>query len=484
MPIARKRTLLLPGLLFGLLLVLLLAFPRLARAQDIRVLLDSPTASDFTANAARGDYELLDSAGRRVAGISSGAKVEIESYSSGFTVYADGKLLAQGLPDFTLNAVNDDCLFTYQDKQYRGSLRVAPGGTATYIINNLDLEYYLYGVVGREIGSNQPLEALKAQAVASRSFALAKRNLANKYYDLGNDISAQLYGGYAAEQEAAASNVMRAVDATKGQVICYRGQPFESYFHSDAGGYTEDMTNVWGGNIPLKGVPSPYDDYVEKSGYSSSIYRWQVSYSAAELRDLAERYAGRSIGDYRSLELSTLAANGQPSASGRVMQATIKGSMGEVSAKGDAVRTLLGNLKSTLFSLDASASDVAAISSGTTLYVLDKGQTSPQPISDLGSCNVNDGSGVLSRLADWGLQFLIKGKDQSASYGGASSGSASSTSSSSGGVTLYGKGQGHGVGMSQWGAIGMAADGYTYDQILAHYYNMDSNRDFTLETYN
>ena len=470
------------ALLVGILFTLLFAFPALALAQDIRVLLESSTVDTISVNINSGDYELQDDSGRWLADIQRGAKIEIENYRNGFSVYVGGKLIADKQPGICLSAAANDGLFEYKGKLYRANLSMVSNGTSIYIINKLDVEYYLYGVVGREIGYNQPLEAVKAQAVACRSFALAKLNTANRYYDIGSDVLAQSYGGYAAEKEAAASNIIRAVDATAGEIICYRGEPFESYYHSNAGGHTEDIANVWGGNIPLLGVPSPYDDYVEKSGYSTGIYHWQVTYSGAELRALAERYAGRNIGAYRGIELSTTGANGKPSASGRVMEVVIKGESGQVSAQRDDIRSLLGNLKSTFFSLE-NWDNILTVSSDTTFYVLDKGQTTPQPVKDIGAYYVQtDSGGILSRLVDWGLNFTIKGARQSVKVGSGSAVSGNSASST-GNVTFYGKGYGHGVGMSQWGAIGMAADGFTYDEILSYYYNMKNNRDFALTHY-
>ena len=465
-------------LILTTVLILLLTAPR-AWAVDIRILLESTTESSISIGLNSGDYELQDERGGSLASVRQGGKVKFENNRNEFSVYVDGKLITDRQPGVKLIAANGDCLFEYNGKLYRGSLCIAADNSSSYVINSLDLEYYLYGVVGREMGYNQPLEALKAQAVASRSFAMAKISSSNKYYDIGSGTSAQVYGGYTAEKEAANGTVIRAIDATAGEVVCYRGVPFECNYHSNAGGHTEDAANVWGGNIPLKGVPSPFDDYVEKSG-PSNIYRWQVTYSAAQLRDLAERYAGRSIGEYRGVELSTTGANGQPSASGRVMEVTIKGSSGQVSAKSDGIRALLGGLKSTLFSL-SDAENAVSVSSKTTFYVLDKGQTTPQPIDDIGACYVRTSLGsVLSRLADWGSNFIIKGARQTVLVGNAA---LPNTSSSAGSVTFYGKGYGHGVGMSQWGAVGMAAEGYTYEEILAHYYNMKDNRDFTLNIY-
>ncbi|MCL1816988.1 MAG: SpoIID/LytB domain-containing protein [Clostridiales bacterium] len=468
-------------------LVILLLSTTQAFAVDIRVLLETSNADVFKLSVENGNYELQDDKGRYVAEIRRGAKIEIENHRTGLAVFVEGKLLIEDKPSLYLDAHDDDCIFEYQAKPYRGSMHIVRNNSDMQIINYLDLECYLYGVVGKEIGYGQPAEALKAQAVASRSFAMAKKTASGRDYDISaSTVTGQFYGGYAEEQVAAAAFVIRAVNATAGEVVCYRGLPFECYFHSNSGGHTEDIANVWSGVIPLKGVSSPYDDYAEKSA-GSSVYRWQVTYSAAQLKSMAESYAGRGIGEYRGIELSTIGVNGKPSASGRVMEFTIKGSNGQVSAKRDEIRVLLGSLKSTLFSLNASDIIIAAISSNTTFYVLDKGQKSAQPVDDIGAFYVQDGSGgVLSRLSDWGMNFTIKGAKGSVKVGSGSSASttaAATSSSSAPTITLYGRGYGHGVGMSQWGAIGMAANGYSYMDILAHYYNMEINQDFTVELF-
>lgn len=450
------------------LMLLISPVARAAPQEEIRVLLYSGTADVLEIYIDNGDYELFDERGGHVIELSHGSNVEIETSRNGYDVYYRGKRVANGLSEVVFEALDNNGLFKYEDKLYRGNLRVVANGSTSYIINTLDLEYYLYGVVGREIGYNQPLEAAKAQAVASRSFAMAKLNQHNKYYDIGSDASTQTYGGYTAEIYASSGNIIRAVDATKGEIICYRGSPFEGYYHSNAGGHTEDLANVWGGGAPLKGVPSPYDSYVEKSGYSSSIYQWQIPYTTAELRDLAERYSGKSIGEYRSIEISTLDERGNPSASGRVLQATITGSLGEVTVRRDAVRSLLGNLKSNLFTLDG----IVTVSS---LYVLDKGQKTPVLVEDVSNLYIRVSNSLVAKVAELGGSLVIMGARQSAIWGG--------SSKSTGNITICGKGYGHGAGMSQWGAIGMAADGYRYKDILAHYFNMDTNNDFTLEKY-
>ena len=144
---------------------------------------------------------------------------------------------------------------------YRGAIEVrrTPAGRLT-AINDLDLEQYLYGVIKGEIDPRWPPEAVKAQAVAARTLAL--ENLAassGKYagegYTLRATTDSQMYLGLRAEDPGAAA----AVDATRGMVVTFRGQPIFAAYHSNSGGHTEDSENVWGTPHPyLRGVPDPY----------------------------------------------------------------------------------------------------------------------------------------------------------------------------------------------------------------------------------
>lgn len=151
---------------------------------------------------------------------------------------------------------NQNGLSTSANVHYRGALRVLRLSGGFSIINSLPLEKYLYGVVPRESPASWPLEALKAQAVAARSYA-ALHIGAGGPFDVWCSTRSQCYNG--ADGEAAASNA--AVKATAGIVPTYGGKPISAFFFSTSGGYTESIENVWGtGPVPyLKGVPDPYD---------------------------------------------------------------------------------------------------------------------------------------------------------------------------------------------------------------------------------
>jgi stage II sporulation protein D len=145
-------------------------------------------------------------------------------------------------------------------RRYRGGLRAVPGGAGFDLVNVVDLEDYLKGVVPREMPASwgdDAFAALVAQAVAARSYALATlKPGANS--DLFDDDRSQVYGGVAAEDDRSS----RAVEATRGTVLTYHGAIITAFFFSTSGGRTEDVQNVFRGSSPLPylvSVPDPYD---------------------------------------------------------------------------------------------------------------------------------------------------------------------------------------------------------------------------------
>jgi stage II sporulation protein D len=150
---------------------------------------------------------------------------------------------------------------------YRGSVEVrrTRGGRLT-AINELDLERYLYGVIKGEIDPRWPPEAVKAQAVAARTLALQnlaalRGKFASEGYTVRATTDSQVYLGVAGE----AAGALAAVDATRGILMTFRGEPIFAAYHSNSGGHTEDSENVWGTPHPyLRGVPDP--DALEAPG--------------------------------------------------------------------------------------------------------------------------------------------------------------------------------------------------------------------------
>lgn len=257
------------------------------------------------------------------------------------------------------------------DRWYRGKTLVIPTSTGLTAVNYVDLEQYLYSVVGAEVYSTWPLEALKAQAVAARTYALYEREHANNgIYDLGNTPYWQAYRGI----ETEAPSTYAAVDATARQVLTYKGQIIESQFHNCSGGHTENVEDVWGNYVPyLRGVEG-YDEDVSEC-------LWAKTFSTDQLNQRISR-----VGTIKSLS-PTLTTYGS------IKSMEIVGNRGKQQMTGEALRLAL-DLKSARFTIKQDPS---------------------------------------------GLRF-------------------------------EGRGWGHGVGMSQWGAYYLAQHGINYQQILQHYY--------------
>jgi stage II sporulation protein D len=162
------------------------------------------------------------------------------------------------------------------NRWYRGRLQLIPSGTGVMAINYVNLESYLASVVGKEMYPQWPAAALQAQAVAARSFALSRRQqqLRNgSLFDVGDTISHQVYTGVDGEF----TTTQAAVQATRGQVLTYRGTIVEAVFHAASGGHTENSENVWNQAKPyLRGVPD-FDAIFPNQN-------WTVTLTADQLR--------------------------------------------------------------------------------------------------------------------------------------------------------------------------------------------------------
>ena len=142
------------------------------------------------------------------------------------------------------------------DRTYRGTLEVSVVNGKLQAINVVGLEQYLYGVVPSEVPDDWPSEALKAQAVVARSYALS--HLQTGAFDLYADTRSQVYRGVPEEVPATTA----AVNATAGQVVLYASKVANTYYHSTSGGRTANIADVWPGSPPvpyLVSVPDPYD---------------------------------------------------------------------------------------------------------------------------------------------------------------------------------------------------------------------------------
>jgi SpoIID/LytB domain protein len=213
-------------------------------------------------------------------------------------------------------------------RPYRGQFLVSVAGGALRAVNSVSLEAYLYGVVPSEVPKEWLPEALKAQAVAARTYALAGRKTGS-WFDLYPDTRSQVYLGIAHE----APSTTAAVQETAGEVVLYQGRIATTYFFSSSGGRTASAPEIWPTSPPtpyLVSVPDPYDTL-------SPHHRWgPFVVTASRLRRTI-----RARGRLTDLRLDT-------SPSGRVETVTAVGEQGESTVSGSDLRRTL-NLRSTWF---------------------------------------------------------------------------------------------------------------------------------------
>lgn len=250
-------------------------------------------------------------------------------------------------------------------------------------IKKVGLERYVLGVVSEEVYPDWPLETLKAQAVASRTYAIVRMREAQKAgrgWDVGSDTGHQVFSAKPVDPD---SGVAQAVRETRGEGVCYEGEPIEAVFHSNSGGETEDASVLWGKSVPyLRRVKSPWSA-------EGPNYFWTEDFEeGAFLKKLS------SLG-VRGSRVIEIFAHGREG-SDRVDSLGIETDAGSYDVSGKDLRTALG-------------------------------------------------ATVLRSLT---FQVRLEG----------------------GQVRILGSGAGHGVGMCQWGARGLALEGVGYRQILSTYY--------------
>ncbi len=212
-------------------------------------------------------------------------------------------------------------------KQYRGWIEIRKRRNRTLrVINELDVEEYLMGVVAAEIPHRWEYEALKSQAVASRTYALyIKENAGRKPYHLVATVNNQLYGGGRGERD----RTVRAVQETRGLVIAYAGEIIPAFYHSSCGGHTENASELWGIDVPyLKGVDC---DCQEISKYGL----WEKRFSTSRISKALNR-KGYRISNMSSLKIESITP------AGRVRDVAITHSGGITSLPAETLRSVIG----------------------------------------------------------------------------------------------------------------------------------------------
>lgn len=294
---------------------------RVAIAQDVsQVKIGSST-----------DANLTDGAGQALAPIPAMNAVMTEAKAGRITVN-------QLETDQVCIEPSDGGYVFIGESWYRGSTCVLPTSGGLTAVNYVDIEQYLYSVVGSEMPTSWSLEALKAQAVAARSYVLYKRNSsANVVFDVGNTTKWQVYSGL--EKESASTRA--AVDTTRGQVLTYDSQIIDAVFHSCAGGRTENVEDVWS-------TPLPYLRSVESPDLDAPNCQWEKTVSAQEL---SQHYS--TVGRILSIVPERVTAGG------RIIQLRLNGETGSQVIDGDDLRAALG-LRSAPFKIIVQMGQVAS----------------------------------------------------------------------------------------------------------------------------
>ena len=209
-------------------------------------------------------------------------------------------------------------------KRYSGQINIVFRNNKIFVINVLGVEKYLNSVVGSEMPHKWHIEALKAQAIASRTYALKKTN--NGLYDIDSTQTNQVYNGL----ESSTFKTRRAVRETRSLVITYKNKLINALFHSSSGGMTENSEAVWSD-------PYPYLVTVKDFDQKNPKIRWNKEVSKSELKEIFP-----IIGGIQQIEVLNITETG------RIKNLKIIGTFGDKVITGKEFRSKLG-LKSTLF---------------------------------------------------------------------------------------------------------------------------------------
>jgi stage II sporulation protein D len=283
----------------------------LTKPSVVRVLLTTSSGDVGFSAATSACGEQLDPA-RAYEAHRLGKSVVLRSSGGKPLARCGGTLRAAGAGKITIAGIGS----------FRGALETVPEGGGLNIVNALAVDQYVKGVVPNESPPSWPVEELKAQAVASRSFALTAGRDGNGF-DLYADTRSQVYKGL--ESEYARSN--EAVEATRGQVVMYGGQIAETLFSACSGGKTESIVNVFGTAIPyLVGVPDPYDG-------ACPLHEWTLKFTGPEI---SSKLGGHLDGKLKKVAIT------KTGYSPRIIEAKLYGTGGVTSVSGEQLEVALG----------------------------------------------------------------------------------------------------------------------------------------------
>ena len=282
--------------------------------------------------------------------------------------------------------------------------------------------------------------------MCARSYALVKAGYGNssdakKGYKIVDTVSSQVYKGYLVES----AKCNRAVDATKGEMVCYNNKVVCAYYFSTSGGRTESARDVWAVNLPyLQSVPDTYE-------HDAGREVWQELLTLTEIKNSLVRQ-GIAMGEIDDLSVPKY------SDTNRAYALRLKSGKQSITLQGTTIRTVL-NLYSTKFKIVRQGDIPDKVS------VMSAGGMNAGRISDMYIASA-DG---ISKASPGLSQYIVRSADNLTNY-------PRTAPEKEGELLFAGMGYGHGVGLSQYGAKGMAEAGYNYKKIIEYYYTGASVR--------
>ncbi|MCR5685339.1 MAG: SpoIID/LytB domain-containing protein [Lachnospiraceae bacterium] len=384
------------------------------------------------------DFEKISSSAGLVKVVGSDIKFLIDGSISG------------GFPQFKASEPADGIYsLSLGTRSYRGRIEIGRyNGAATLTaVNIINIESYLLGVVTCEMNNTWGTEALKAQACCSRSYAYVKAgfvadsSLTNPY-KIVDTTASQVYKGVGGETKEA----YEAVSTTLGKIVSKDGKAVDAFYFSTSGGATDSIVDVWGikSNV-YSGVFDFFEKYPEKKP-------WVIDYSVGSV---SEKLAGAGFDVGKVISVTPLINT----RSGRIYSAKVKGTNG--------TKTITGSKLKSIFGLPDTKCRIIDNSSRADIVTLRGEAGSVQEYLRNCYAITKDGTEQLSQNAG---QYILITSDNFFNV--------PANKPEAGTIRFVGMGWGHGIGMSQSGARGMADAGYSYEQIISFYYNKAEVKSF------
>jgi stage II sporulation protein D len=360
---------------------------------NLRVLLTGVTSTEYLSI---GSSAYLINGNSRIALIKPGNKINCSDNDGRINLTINNESFEGEI--FFLVSADGEEIVNINGRNYRGKIQISFSDGSINLINIVNIEDYVKGVLAKEmpIGKNEEnLEALKALAICIRTYALQRAKDGKVYFDLYSDTRDQVYGG--ADAETQISN--KAVEQTANLILLYKDSPAVVYYHSTCGGYTESSQNVFTQErIPyLSGIKDGSDSYCK----ISPRFEWKETFNKELVVERLKNYALLDNVDYNLEEVNIMSRFD----SGRVDELEFE--ITDENRKSHSIIVRGNEIRSVL--------------------------------------RTADGKNIL-----WSTMFDVSNERNN--------------------IVLIGNGFGHGVGLCQWGAIALSRMGWSYEEILEHYY--------------